>query len=235
LFQNEKIGVKYIMKAVAVDIDGTITDKNRKICVNAINAIRKAEINGYPIILVTGNILCAAKMVAIMVGTSGGIVGENGGVIQTRKKNQIIGNIKKCKPAYEFLKSKYDVEKVEFSDLRISEIAIRRTIDVNIVKKTVKDFDVEVYDTKFALHLTDPKVNKGKSLEIVAKDMGITPDEIMAVGDSENDLEFLEVAGFKVAVANADEELKENTDYVTRKPYGDGTAEAIEKFILNNK
>ncbi|HML06256.1 MAG TPA: HAD-IIB family hydrolase, partial [Methanobacterium sp.] len=126
------------------------------------------------------------------------------------------------------------VEKVEFSDQRISEIAIRRTIDVNVVKNTLKDFDVEVYDTQFALHITDPKVNKGKSLETVAKDMGINLDEIMAVGDSENDLEFLEVAGFKVAVANADNELKENTDYVTSKPYGDGTAEAIEKFILTN-
>lgn len=221
------------MKAIAIDIDGTITDKNRKICVNAINAIRKAEDIGCPVILVTGNILCAARMVAIMVGTSGGIVGENGGIIQTRKKIQVLGNIEKCKPAYEFLKSKYPVEKVEFSDQRVSEIAIRRTINVNTVKETVKDFDVEVYDTKFAIHLTDPEVNKGKSLEIVAKDMGITLNEIMAVGDSENDLEFLEVAGFKVAVANADDELKENTDYVTHKSYGDGTAEAIEKFILN--
>ncbi|MGZ7043070.1 MAG: phosphoglycolate phosphatase [Methanobacterium sp.] len=221
------------MKAIAVDIDGTITDQNREICVNAIKALRKAEASGFPIILVTGNILCASRMVAIMVGTSGGIVGENGGVIQTRKKTQILGNIEKCKPAYEFLKSKYPVEKVEFSDQRISEIGIRRTIDVETVKETVKNFDVEVYDTKFAIHLTDPEVNKGKSLEIVAGDMGITLDEIMAVGDSENDLEFLEVAGFKVAVANADKELKENTDYVTSKPYGDGTAEAIEKFILN--
>lgn len=220
------------MKAIAVDIDGTITDQNRKICVNAINAIRKAEDNGYPIILVTGNVLCAAKMVAVMVGTSGGIVSENGGFIQTRKKNSILGNINKCKPAYNFLKSKYPVEKTEFSNIRLSEIAIVRSIDVNIVKETVKDFDVEVYDTKFAIHLTDPEVNKGKSLEIVAKDMGITLDEIMAIGDSENDLEFLEVAGFKVAVANADKELKENTDYVTKKSYGDGAAEAIEKFIL---
>lgn len=220
------------MKAIAIDIDGTITDQNRKICVNAINALRKAEDNGYPIILVTGNVLCAAKMVAVMIGTSGGIVSENGGFIQTRKKNLILGDIEKCKPAYNFLKSKYDVEKTEFSNIRLSEIAIVRNIDVNIVKETVKDFDVEVYDTKFAIHLTDPEVNKGKSLEIVAKDMGITLDEIMAIGDSENDLEFLEVAGFKVAVRNADKELKENTDYVTKKPYGDGAAEAIEKFIL---
>ncbi|WP_414469577.1 phosphoglycolate phosphatase [Methanobacterium sp. ACI-7] len=221
------------MKVIAVDIDGTITDQNRKICVNAITALRKAEDNGYPVILVTGNILCAAKMLGIMVGTSGGIVAENGGVIQTREKDQIIGNIEKCKPAYEYLKSKQDIEKVEFSDLRVSEVAIRRTLDVTVVKETVKDFDVEVYDTQFALHLTDPKVNKGKSLEMVAKDMGVTLDEIMAIGDSENDLEFLEVVGFKVAVANADKELKENTDYVSKKSYGDGTAEAIEKFILN--
>lgn len=221
------------MKAIAVDIDGTITDRNRKICVNAINAIRKAEGKGYPVILVTGNILCAARMVAIMVGTSGGIVGENGGIIQTRKREKVLGDIEKCKPAYEFLKSKYEVHKTEFSDLRLSEIAIRREIDVNIVKETVKDFDVEVYDTKFAIHLTDPLVNKGKSLEMVTKDMGISSEEIMAVGDSENDLEFLEVAGLKVAVSNADDELKENTDYVTENPYGDGTAEAIKKFILS--
>ncbi|MCZ3365010.1 MULTISPECIES: phosphoglycolate phosphatase [Methanobacterium] len=221
------------MKAIAVDIDGTITDKNRKICVNAINALRKAEDAGYPVILVTGNVLCTAKMVSTMVGTSGGIVCENGGVVYTTKRNLILGDIKKCKPAYELLKSRYDVEKTEFSDLRSSEIAIKRTIDVNTVKETVKNFDVVVYDTKFAIHITDPLVNKGKSLKIIAEDMGITADEIIAIGDSENDLEFLEVAGFKVAVSNADDDLKENTDYVTKKAYGDGAAEAIEKFILN--
>lgn len=222
------------MKAIAVDIDGTITDDKRKINVNAINALRKAEHNGYPVILVTGNVLCAAKMVSVMVGTSGGIVGENGGYINTRKKNIVLGDISKCIPAYNYLKSKYPVEKTEFSDIRLSEIALIRNIDVEIVKENVSNFDVEVYDTQFALHLTDPDVNKGKSLQIVARDMGITADEIMAVGDSENDLEFLEVAGLKVAVANADQELKENSDYVTKKPYGDGTAEAIEKFILSN-
>ncbi len=221
------------MKAIAVDIDGTITDKNRKICVNAIKALRKAEEKGYPVILVTGNVLCTAKMVSIMLGTSGGIVCENGGAVYTTKRNLVLGDIEKCRHAYEFLKSQQKVTKTEFSDLRLSEIAIKREIDVDIVKDTVKNFDVEVYDTKFAIHITDPLVNKGKSLKIVAKDMGITTDEILAIGDSENDLEFLEVAGFKVAVSNADEELKENTDYVTKKAYGDGAAEAIEKFILN--
>ena len=220
------------MKAIAVDVDGTITNQNREICVNAINALRNAETNGFPIILVTGNVLCAAKMVSVMVGTSGGIVSENGGYIQTRKKNLVLGDINKCIPAYNHLKSIYDVKKTEFSDIRLSEIALKRTIDVKTVKETVKDFDVTIYDTKFAIHITDPNVNKGIGLEIVANDMGINVKEVMAVGDAENDLEFLEVVGFKVAVANADKKLKENVDYVTKKPYGDGTAEAIEKFIL---
>ncbi len=220
------------MKAVAVDIDGTITDKNRKICVNAIKALRKSEDKGCPIILVTGNVLCAAKMVAVMIGTSGGIVSENGGFIQTRKQNLVLGNIEKCKPAYKFLKSKYNIEKTEFSDIRMSEIAIKRTIDVEVVKKTLADFDVEIYDTQFAIHITDPEVNKGSSLKIVANDMGIDISEILAIGDSENDLEFLEVAGLKVAVANADKELKDVADYITKAPYGDGAAEAINKFIL---
>jgi hydroxymethylpyrimidine pyrophosphatase-like HAD family hydrolase len=89
-----------------------------------------------------------------------------------------------------------------------------------------------VYDTQFALHITDDQVNKGSSLEIVAKKQGFEMDEIMAIGDSENDIEFLANAGFKVAVANADKSLKEIADYVTINKYGDGVHEAIEKFVL---
>ena len=53
------------------------------------------------------------------------------------------------------------------------------------------------------------------------------------IGDGENDVEFLQVAGLKVAVNNAASELKAMADYVTHKPYGDGVAEAVYKFILN--
>jgi phosphoglycolate phosphatase (TIGR01487 family) len=121
---------------------------------------------------------------------------------------------------------------VDFSDQRISEIAFYRTIPVNLIKDTLKDFNVKIYDTKFALHITDPAVDKGTSMVHVAEDMGILPQEILAVGDSENDLEFLKVAGLKVAVANAAPELKASADYVTQKPYGDGVKEALERFVL---
>jgi hypothetical protein len=120
---------------------------------------------------------------------------------------------------------------VDFSQERVSEIAFYRTLPVELIKDALKDFDVKIYDTRFALHITDPAVDKGSALVRVAEDMGIRPEEILAIGDSENDLEFLKVAGLKVAVANANPELKARADYVTEKSYGDGVKEALERFL----
>ena len=176
--------------------------------------------------------MCAAKIIAILLGNTGGLVAENGVVIESQGRIKILGNITECQKAYEFLKSKFEVMKVELSDQRVSEVAIERTIPEELVKETVNDFNVEVYDTKFAIHLTDPLVDKGSSLKMIITDLDIKTDEILAIGDSENDIEFLRVAGVKVAVNNADSELKDIADYVTEKSYGDGVAEAIERFIL---
>lgn len=223
--------MKVKIKAMAIDVDGTITDNNRKLCINSIKAIHHAERNRVPVIIVTGNILCATRMLSIMLGTTGGLISENGGVIEYQKRKEILGNIGECVRAYEYLKKIYPIDKVDFSDERISEIAINRTIKEEDVKEALKNFNVEVYDTKFAIHLTDPAVNKGSSLTRLAEHMGIKTEDIMAIGDSENDIKFLEVAGLKIAVGNADEELKAAADYVTDRPFGDGVREAVLKFI----
>jgi phosphoglycolate phosphatase len=230
---NLKIeGGSKLIKAVALDVDGTITDGKRRLCTSSIKAIHKTEKMGIPVIIVTGNIMCSTNMISILLGTSGGFVAENGGIIESCRGKKILGNIEKCQKAYEILKSKLDVEKVDYSDQRFSEIALTRDIPSDLVKESLKNVDVEVYDSKFAIHLTDPVVDKGSSLKIVAGDMGIKTSEILAIGDGENDIEFLKVAGVKVAVANADEELKSIADYVTEKSYGDGVEEAIERFLV---
>ena len=220
------------MKAIALDVDGTITNKNRRACISAIKAIHQAEDNGISVIIVTGNMLCSSRMISTLLGTTGGLVVENGGIIETAKRRKVLGDFSKSEKAYNYLKSKHDVDKVELSNHRISEIALTRKIPVDIIKETLKDFDVKIYDSNFAIHLTDPTVNKGMALGMVAEDLGINVQDIMAIGDGENDIEFLEVAGFKVAVANANRELKIIADYVTTSYYGDGAAEAINKFLL---
>ena len=108
-------------------------------------------------------------------------------------------------------------------------------MDSEPLKELLQDFDVIVYDSGFALHLTDPNVNKGIGLSELAKLLDYNIENIMCIGDSENDIDFLHAAGFKVAVANACDGLKEIADYVCENKYGDGVAEAIDKFVFNEK
>ena len=230
------------IKAIAVDVDGTITDKDRKLCISAIEAIRNGENAGIPTIIVTGNIFFYAYATATLIGATGGIIAENGGVIseiddEGIEKIKVLGDFNKVLKAFDYINSKVNLKKVDDSNSRLSEIAIYRTIDEVTLKKILKespeDFSAEIYDTQFAIHITDNRINKGSSLKIVAEKHGFKLNEILAIGDSENDIEFLKVCGFKVAVANADESLKDIADYVCKNKYGDGVKEAIEKFVLN--
>ncbi|SDF62979.1 Cof-type HAD-IIB family hydrolase [Sporolituus thermophilus] len=81
------------------------------------------------------------------------------------------------------------------------------------------------------LEMVHPAVNKGAALAFLAEMLGISRDEVMAIGDSHNDLDMLEYAGFGVAMGNASERVKAVAQAVTRGNDEDGVAEAIEKIL----
>jgi hydroxymethylpyrimidine pyrophosphatase-like HAD family hydrolase len=58
------------------------------------------------------------------------------------------------------------------------------------------------------------------------------PEEVMAIGDEENDLPMVEYAGMGVAMDNAVDAVKEVANYITSSNEEDGVAEVIEKFVL---
>ncbi|KAF5037119.1 Sugar phosphatase YidA [anaerobic digester metagenome] len=85
-------------------------------------------------------------------------------------------------------------------------------------------------EARFAIHLQVLGVNKGTALGELAGDMGILPDGMMAIGDSENDIEMLEAAGIGVAVRNATAPTRAAADWVSPGAYGDGFVEAVKKY-----
>lgn len=85
------------------------------------------------------------------------------------------------------------------------------------------------------LEFTHPQATKGLALSAVAEHLGVAREEIIAFGDSFNDLELLRAAGFGVAMGNARDELKREADYVTASHDDDGVAAAIEKFVLGEE
>ncbi len=82
------------------------------------------------------------------------------------------------------------------------------------------------------VEMLNPACNKGAAVTMIAEHYGIPLDRVMAIGDSYNDLPFLKVAGFAVAMGSAPEELKALAHAVVGDVHADGVAEAIDRFVL---
>ena len=64
--------------------------------------------------------------------------------------------------------------------------------------------------------------------------MGVAASEVIAFGDDRNDVDFLRIAGLRVAVANAIDDVKAEADLVTARASGAGVAEFIYERVLGS-
>ncbi len=72
------------------------------------------------------------------------------------------------------------------------------------------------------------------ALKQLLKDLRVPPEKAAYVGDDLMDLPAVRHVGFGVAVASAVDELKEQADYVTTRPGGQGAAREVIEHILKN-
>ena len=84
----------------------------------------------------------------------------------------------------------------------------------------------------FLLEFFDQEVSKANALARLSAYYGFTKDEVIAIGDGQNDLSMIEYAGLGVAMANAEETIKQQADYVTLSNDENGVAHVIKEFIL---
>ncbi len=214
------------IEAIAIDLDGTLTDNKRRLNCDAVNALRKLKI---PVVLATGNIPCFARTAAKLIGVSDIVIAENGGVVRFKYDGEdiVLGNKEKCYKALDVLKEHYEIILLD-EEYRKSELCLRRTFSIDEALKLIDGMGVRIIDSGFAYHIVDENVGKGKALKFIAEKIGIEIEKFAAIGDSENDIDLIETAGIGIAVANADIKLKKVADIVTTKPDGDGVIEALE-------
>ena len=104
-------------------------------------------------------------------------------------------------------------------------------------RKFIDRFSDRLYITsafRNEFEMTDINATKGKTMAYLCELNSITSSQVIAFGDSGNDLPLLEFAGVSVAMGNAEENVKQIADYVTETNALDGVAVAVEKFVLNN-
>ncbi len=76
-------------------------------------------------------------------------------------------------------------------------------------------------------------ISKAYALQKLSESLGIKRNEIAAIGDQLNDIDLIEFAGLGIAVANAENALKEKADVVTTSSNNqDAVSEAIENYLL---
>lgn len=132
----------------------------------------------------------------------------------------------------------YSFEKLaEDNKYKILKVVLMNNKNVNEVRKirdvleNTEQFEVCGSEPQFC-EVNSKGISKGRAIEELAKELEISMDEVICIGDGGNDIEMLKIAGISVAMKNALKEVKELSDYITETNNKSGVAKAIKKLVL---
>ena len=217
--------------ALATDYDGTIATHGL-VDDDTLQALRRFKAAGRTLILVTGRELPDLQRVFPHLDLFERIVAENGALLVRPAANE------------QFPLAEAPPEK--FADLLrqrgVSPLSVGRVIvattepSESIVLQTIRQLGLElqVIFNKGSVMVLPSGVNKATGLAAALRELGISKESVVAVGDAENDHTFLEFCGCAAAVDNALPALKERADVVTRGRHGAGVAELINRILEND-
>ena len=126
----------------------------------------------------------------------------------------------------------FKIEKDNIVKCEVMHKDLERLRKVRSEIQKIKGIEI-VSSSKYNIEITSKGVSKGRAVEKLAAYYNIEKDEIIAIGDSENDISMIEFAGMGVAMGNAIERVKQKSNFITDTNDNEGVAKAINKFILN--
>lgn len=215
-------------QALATDFDGTIAsdgvvDEPTK------DALVKLQAAGAKTILVTGRELPEFQALGIYLPMFDLVVAENGAVIYDPKTGD--EKVLAAGPPTAFIE---ELNQRGVTPLMIgaSIVATREPHEV-VVLELIKEMGLEfqVIFNKGAVMILPSGVNKASGLKAALEHFGLAAENVIAVGDAENDHALLEMCGLPVAVANALPALKEKAAWVTPHSAGAGVVDLIEAVL----
>lgn len=127
-----------------------------------------------------------------------------------------------------YCKEPFAVSKVNFYHRSVAdrEVTRRRIVEAGI-PVTLADAEIA------SLECSPPGVDKGTGLAALAAHLGFTMEDVIVVGDADNDREGLLAAGLPIAMGNATREIKAICKATVADCNHDGCAEVIENYLLS--
>lgn len=226
-------------QVIATDIDYTLTDASMRLDTAAVEKIRELEARGVKVILISGRNLPATGSLAQLIGTSGFVVAENGGVIaKYQTPIKVLGRIENARDALRMLRKRMGRKMIERPDsklgMRLSSVSLERSFDFDIARELLRKsrMRADLVDTGVTYILLDARISKGYALARLAGLVKLPLTQSAGIGDNYNDLSFFKKVAYKIAVANAPEEVKQQANFVCVRSYGQGFLEAVAHLGL---
>ena len=146
-----------------------------------------------------------------------------------------------CETIKKYTKARYIEYKVcSFDQLEIKNVNKILAIDYNnaeLVTQWVKHLEnkyPELYivkSTPYFCEISHKDARKSYAVEFLRNKWGIKKEEVLTIGDQNNDIELLKAGGIKIAMGNGTPELMNVADFVTDTVENDGFVKAIKKYI----
>ena len=213
--------------AIALDYDGTIA-KDGRVPPHVLDGLRRLRDSGRKLVLVTGRELEELLGIFPEIGVFHLVIAENGALLYRPHTGERKG-LGEAPPA-----PLIDALKASGIPLAVGH-TILATVRPHetVVLEAIAEHGLEhqVIFNKGAVMVLPPGCNKASGLRHALAELGLSPRNVVAGGDGENDHALLDLAEYSVATANAVAMLKEAADRVTKRTHGDGILEIIEQMI----
>lgn len=218
--------------ALATDYDGTLAHGG---VVDAATeqALHRFKETGRRLILVTGRELEDLKHVCRRLDVFDLVVAENGALLYDPADGSERLLAEPPPPIF--------VQRLE--ERRVEPLSKGRVIVATwepaeqAVLEAIRDLGLElqIIFNKGAVMVLPPGINKATGLTAALEELGLSPHNVVAVGDAENDHAFMSASGCSAAVANALPMLKAHADIVLEGAHGAGVVELIERIVEDDQ
>ena len=216
--------------ALACDYDRTLA-WDGQVSSDTYIALQALLASGRKLILVTGRELEDLFSVFPRCNLFEWVVAENGVVLYhpaTREKKRLASP----PPAKFIARLKDRGVPLSVGDAIVSTHHPHETVVLDTIREL--GLELQLIFNKGAVMILPSGTSKATGLAASLKEMSLSPHNVVAVGDAENDHALLALCECSVAVANALPTLQEEADFVTSAANGAGVAELINEIIAND-
>ena len=217
--------------ALATDYDGTAATHGALDEATAA-ALARLRATGRKLLLVTGRQIADLQTVCPDLGRFDAIVAENGALIYHPTSREMRPLAVPPPPEFVDALRARGVEPISTGQVIVATWSPHETTVLEVIREL--GLELHVSFNKGAVMVLPSGVNKATGLHAALTEMGLSPHNVVAIGDAENDHAFLSACECGVAVANAIDSLKAHADWVTPGGHGAGVAELVDAMLRDD-